>query len=262
MGQSDIIKGMNRRQKMIAYLEKNHEASVKDLADLYNVSVMTIRRDFHYLEEIGIIDLHYGGAKIRKERLLLPSFSKRDQQENPFKRSIGKMAAGYIKDGDSIFMDVSTTVFYILRYLEDIHLTVITNSIHIMECLYSNPKIKLVIAPGTYNADVAGTADLSTLEYIRKFHVDKAFIGSMSCNPRFGVCSSNEVEGAIKNQMWKNADESFLLVDHTKFSSSGPVIHNELSDYHYIITDSQIDPEIEGKVRKLNKHLQISQCIS
>jgi DeoR family fructose operon transcriptional repressor len=257
MEQSDILTGIARRQNMIEYLEINHEASVKELAELYDVSVMTIRRDFHYLEDIGIIDLHYGGARIRKERILLPSFNKRDHQENPLKRSIGKAAAGYIKDGDSIFMDVSTTVFYILRYLQDVHLTVITNSIHVMECLYQNPKIRLLIAPGIYNPDTAGTCDLSTIDYIRKFHVDKAFIGAMACSPKFGVCSSNEIEGALKNQMQKNADESFLLVDHTKFRTSGPVIHNALSDYDYILTDSQLDSEMEKTVRKINRNIRI-----
>ena len=157
MEQSDILTGIKRRQNIMEYLESNHEASVKELAELYDVSVMTIRRDFHYLEDIGIIDLHYGGARIREER----------------------------------------------------------------------------------------------------FHVNKAFIGTMACNPRFGVCSSNEIEGALKNQMWKNADESFLLTDHTKFSASGPVIHNNLCDYDYILTDSQLDFEMEKTVKKINNHLRL-----
>lgn len=257
MEQSDILTGINRRQRIIEYLEVNQEASVKDMAKLYDVSVMTIRRDFHYLEEIGIIDLHYGGAKIRKERILLPSFSKRHQQENPDKRAIGKMAVSYIKEGDSIFMDVSTTVSCMLRYLQDIHLTVITNSMNVIECLYPNPKIKLIIAPGIYNADIAGMCDLSTIEFIKTYHVNKAFIGTMTCSPKFGVCSSNEIEGALKHQMWENADETFLLLDHTKFNSTGPIIHNEVQDYNYILTDSQIDPDMEKAIKKMNRHLQI-----
>lgn len=257
MEQEDKFSGINRRQKMIEYLEEKKEATVKEFASLFLVSEMTIRRDFHYLEDIGVVEVHYGGARLSKEKLELPSFSKRDGEKDPNKYAIGRMAAGYIKEGDTIFLDVSSTVFHILPYLPDIHLTVITNSMPVIERLYPNQKIRLMMAPGVYDRDMAGAADFSTIEYIRKFHADKAFIGGMSCIPKFGVACSNELECAIKQQMWRNSDESYLMVDHRKFTCSGPVFQNALSDFSYILTDSELDEEMQLEVRRQNRNLII-----
>lgn len=257
MGHSDKLEGIDRRKKILEYLETHKKATPKEMASQFLVSEMTIRRDFHYLEEIGVADIHYGGATLRNEKLLLPSFSKRDTKDNLCKTAIGRMAASYVKEWDTIFLDVSSTVFQILRFLPDIHLKIITNSMPIIERLHLNPKVTLFVAPGVYNTDMAGTADLSTLNYIKKFHADKAFIGAMACNLNFGVSSSNEVESAIKYQMWKNSDCSFLMVDHTKFLSSGPVFQNELSDFSYILTDSDIDEELTIKIKRKNEQLII-----
>lgn len=257
MKQDEKFTGLSRREKIVEVLETEYEATVKELASRYLVSEMTIRRDLHYLEEIGIVAVHYGGASLKKERMMTPSFSNRDKKENPYKHAIGRMAASKVKEGDTIFLDVSSTVLYILRYLPDIHLTVITNSMPVIEQLYQNKKINLIIAPGKYDPDMAGTADFATLEYIRKYHADKAFIGTMASNPQFGAACSDEIEGAIKHQMRSNADFSYLMVDHTKFERSAPIFHDDLEEYSYILTDSNIDEKVQSEVIKKNRNLII-----
>lgn len=160
---------------------------------------MTVRRDFHYLEDIGVADVHYGGASLRKEKMLIPSFSMRDREFNQYKQAIGRIAATYVKDGETIFLDVSSTVFHILRYLPDIHLTVITNSMPVTQQLYH--------------------------------------------------------EGAIKNQMRKNAEQSFLMTDHTKFTATTQILLNEFDEFNYILTDSELDDTMQEQVKKQNRNL-------
>ena len=255
MKQKERLDGVYRRQKIVEILESKQKVSGKELAEMFLVSEMTIRRDFHQLEDIGIVELHYGGASLRKDRLLIPSVSKRDTSINSGKRDIGRVAASYLKNSDTIFLDAGSTVFQMLRFLPDIHLKVITNSMPIIELLYPNPKIELYVAPGRYNSNVAGMIDISTLEYIRKFHIDKAFIGAFSCNLDFGVACNTEIEAVIKSQMLNNSDQSFLLVDHKKFDLSGPIFQNKLSDYSYILTDEQIDDDLSMRIKQENRQL-------
>lgn len=257
MKQTDGFTGIKRRKEIVELLEQNGKVSVKELSELYLVSEMTIRRDFHELEDSGIVEMHYGGATLRKDKMNIPSFMKRGMQESPYKRALGREAAEFIKDGDTIFLDASSTIYQIIRYLPNIHLTVITNSIPIIQDLCFNNKITLQIAPGTYNQGMAGMADLSTLKYIQKFHADKAFISGIGCNAKYGVGCTNELEGAIKDQMRENSTQSFLLVDHTKFFDVSEIYFSGLYDFDYILTDSELEFEVVNRIKTVNRNLII-----
>lgn len=257
MKQNDGFTGIKRRKEILELLEQKKKVSVKELSELYLVSEMTIRRDLHELEDSGIVEMHYGGATLRRDKMNIPSFMKRGTQESPYKRALGQKAAEFIKDGDTIFLDVSSTIYQIIRYLPNIHLTVITNSMPIIQDLCCNPKIKLQIAPGTYNHSMAGMADLSTLEYIQKYHVDKAFLSGIGCNAKYGVACTNELEGAIKDQMRENSNQSFLLVDHTKFLNVGKIYFSSLNNFDYILTDSDLDFEMINHIKSVNRNLII-----
>lgn len=255
MKQDDKLSGLERRERILEYLKREKKASPQVLSELFSVSEMTIRRDFHLFEEQGLVVVHYGGAHLLEEKQTFPSFSNRYNQLYQNKLSIAKRSATTVKEGDILFMDASTTVAPMTQFIQDVNLTVITNSLPVVESLCGNPNIRLFIAPGTYSEQIAGTLDYSTVEYIRNFHVDKAFIGAIACNPNFGVSCTGEIEGAVKRMMWENAEQSFLLVDHTKFDKKSLLKHNELWDYSYIMTDMELDEEKKEQILQRNKNL-------
>ena len=243
--------GIDRRHSMLDYIEEHKKVSVKELASIFSVSEMTIRRDLHALEDLGIVTTYYGGASLKEDRLMVPSFSKRTDTDNQYKKVIGRKAASFIQNGDTVFIDVSTTVFQLLRYLPDIQLNIITNSMPVIDAVRNNPKVKLFLAPGLYNREMDGMADLSTLSYFSKFLVDKAFIGAIGCSLNYGITSTAEIEGAIKQKMCENAKESFLLVDHTKFHRNGAIFQNHFHDFDYILTDYDVDDRVKKKLDNL-----------
>ena len=255
MEQNDKLSGIERRQKILEYLKKEKEASPQTLSDLFEVSEMTIRRDFHLFEQQGLVEIHYGGARLREEKQKFPSFSNRYSQLYQNKLSIARKAASFVKEGDILFLDASTTVAPMTQFFPDVNMTVITNSLPVIENLSTNKKVRLFIAPGTYSEQIAGTLDYSTVEYIRKFHADRAFIGAIACNPNFGVSCTEEIEGTVKRMMWENADQTFLLVDHTKFDKKSLLKHNELEDYSYLLTDLELKEDKKEQVLSKNKNL-------
>ena len=130
---------------------------------------MTIRRDLHFCARQGILETHYGGAHLSKNRAVVPNFSSRNEKMRQYKQSIGKKAASFIKEGDTIFLDSGTTTIQLIKYFPDVHATLITNSLSAIQQLSTNRKIRLIVAPGTYQEQIGGTLDLSTIEFCRQY---------------------------------------------------------------------------------------------
>lgn len=249
------INGLKRRQEILQRLEEQGEVSVQILAEEFGVSTMTIRRDLHFFAGQGIVETHYGGAHLSQRQPVIPGFSSRNEQLLRYKMDIGKKAASFLKEGDTIFMDSSTTVIQIIRYFPDIHATVITNSIKVVQQLCTNRKIKLLVAPGIYQEQIGGCMDYSTVEFLKNYHADKAFIGTGAVCPDFGLSSPNELDGVLKRTFWQQADISFLMADHTKFFRKSLVKYNDLKDFDYILTDSCLDEERKSRILQQNTGL-------
>lgn len=246
--QENELSSIKRREQILDILNKDGQAAVKALSERFGVSDMTIRRDFHVLEEQGLVNIHYGGASLRKAYSMGQSFSIRQEKLYRNKLDIARKAATYIKEGEVLFLDTSTTILLVLRFLPDLNLTVVTNSFPVMEELYGNPKIYLHMAPGIYQEEYAGPLDYSTAEYVSKFHYDRAFFGASAVDASFGASATREIEAAVKRCVYANADESYLLADHTKFGKKNLIKYNDVSDYQLIFTDDELDPEQKNKI--------------
>lgn len=251
------IKGLKRRQEILRRLEEQGEIFTQALAKEFGVSAMTIRRDLHFFAGQGIVEMHYGGAHMNRPQQLLPSFSARNEQLLHYKLEIGRKAASFLREGDVIFLDSSTTVVQMIRYFPDIHATIITNSIKAVQQFCTNRKVNLIIAPGAYQEQIGGCMDYSTVEFLKKYHADKAFIGAEAANPDFGLSSPQELDGALKRTFWEQADASFLMADHTKFSKKSLVKYNELKDFTHILTNRCLEDELKTKILRQNRGLTL-----
>lgn len=249
------LDGISRRQQILQKLETDGEVSVHALAEEFCVSPMTIRRDLHFFARQGILETHYGGARLCKDRSLTPDFPARNETLMQYKRAIGRKAAGYIKEGDSIFLDSGTTAIQIVRYFPDVHATLITNSLAAIQQLSTNKKVKLIVAPGTYREQIGGSLDISTIEFFQRYRADKSFIGTLFCSADTGLTTSEEMDAVLKRTLCTQSRQSFLMADHTKFTDGGLVKFTEFSDFDYILTNSELDPEYQERVKALNANL-------
>lgn len=257
MKNENELTSISRRGQLLEILREQETVTVKDMAKRFGVSEMTIRRDFHGMEEQGLVTIHYGGASLRNTHPGFPSFSARQEKLYQNKLKIAKTAASLIKEGDVIFLDTSTTILLMLRYLPDVHLTVITNSLPVVQQLCSNTHICLYLTSGMYQEQYGGPLDYSTAEYVSRFHYSKAFFGASAVDATFGASATQEIESAIKRCVWTNASESYLLADHTKFGKKNLIRYNEVKDYQLILTDNELEEEIQKDFCKHGGHIQI-----
>ena len=124
---------VERFKQIRALLEKTPTLRIGQLANLLYVSEATVRRDVDAMEKDGLLKRVYGGVTLNKEDMPL---TLRSFQHADMKDEIGKKAAELVKDGQTIFIDSSSTALHILPYIKHKKdMTVISNSQKVIDTL-------------------------------------------------------------------------------------------------------------------------------
>ncbi len=238
-----------RQKKILEILNNTGRVDVNQLAEDFGISKETIRRDLRALEKNHLLQRTHGGAIVQTAPSDYSEYSElpvniRSTLNIESKKAICRLAASKIHDGDTIFVDNSTTCIYLCQYLpRDKHITILTNSIPFLtECAkVLNPNLTVICLGGILknsNLSLYGNLTMKTaLDYIPS----KAFV---SCT---GIISSSQItdfgvqEIDVKRAVLQTAKEVFLLADHSKFRSAGQVYLGTFSDIDYLITDEHAD---------------------
>lgn len=235
-----------RQQEILKYLKKNKFAKTEDLAKLLNTSAITIRRDFQILESTGIIERSYGGAYLVENALIEdPFFEKNTDSKIKIKEAIAKKAASFINDGDSIFINSSSTAMKILDYLENKHVIIITNNGNIFNSNF--PKnIELISTGGEiYGKKKAMVGDIA-LSTLSKIKVNKCFIGVSGITSSSGLSSAALQETAINLKMLNNCNETFIVTAPSKIGHSHNFFSGDISLVNNLITTKPNIDEINS----------------
>ncbi len=140
-------------------------------------------------------------------------------------------------------MDSSDTVFHLCEFIMDMDITVLTNSLHVINTLSSSKSIKLIAVGGRYMQPESAFLGPTTREYIKNFLVDRAFITSKSIDINRGLGSSDDGVADIKKTVIECAAEVCLMVDHSKFSKLSFAKFANLKDIDVLFTDELLSEE-------------------
>ena len=232
-----------RHEEILQHLTRVGEAAVPDLADLFGVSLMTIRRDLMILERDGKLTRTHGGAVLSRAGIVEFSFLEQGRQYAAEKQAIAREAAKWIEPEMSLSLDSGTTTLEVAKVLASIHpLTVLTSSLAIASVLYACEGIELVLLGGTVRH---GSPDLTgwlTEENLREFHVDLAFVGAdgVTCE---GAYTRHVDQTRVCQAMMTGADRTFLVADSSKFGRAAFTRFAALSEFDGAITDSKLSPD-------------------
>jgi DeoR/GlpR family transcriptional regulator of sugar metabolism len=157
------------------------------------------------------------------------------------RRVIGKVAASYIKEGDTIILDAGTTTMNMTQFMKQHrNITVITNSPDIMERLRSNPDIKLILAGGEFDHEVQAFVGRYVHMLLREMRVDKAFIVAGGVSASFGLSSLDSHEAEVRRYMIDAAREVIILADHTVLDIDSDFHVTDIENIDTMITDMGI----------------------
>ena len=207
---------LERQEQIMQILEKSRSVSVTKLAKLLYVSQPTIRRDLSVLEEQGKVQRTHGGVVLRNVSDAEIPLMFREDQNNASKKIIAEKASKLICDGNVIFLDASSTVSYLIPYLEKFNdIIVVTNSPKTSIKL-GERNIKNYCTGGLLLMHSVAYVGSETEKFIANINADIFFFSSRGYMENGMITDSSEQEATVKKAMLKNADRSYYLCDSSK----------------------------------------------
>lgn len=239
-----------RREKIIAQLNEKKFVSTRELGEKLFVSPATIRRDLVELEKQGAIIRTRGGARLVPRSNVEDVHLIRADENKQEKDMIAEMAATFIEDGFSIFLDSSTTVNALVPFLKEFeNIIIITNGVKTASDLSHINNIKVIVVGGVLSPNSTSIVGTTANEMINNYNVD---LSLFSCRgyDHAGVYEANEEQAKVKQKMIANSRMRLLLCDSTK--SNTKYFYN-LTDYanvNYLITEKKPSNYIVNEIEK------------
>lgn len=242
----------DRYKKILELLEKDNSVKVSTLTRLFNVSVETIRRDLEHLEGEGYLKRVHGGAVLEKIGSIEMNFSTREKEYQEQKLQIGEIASRFVKEGQSIALDVSTTNFELAKVLKKNFnkLNILTNSLSIAMELSDMENYTIILSGGILRSQEYSLIGELAENNMGNFHVDTAFISISGISLREGLSDYGFGEVRVKRKMMQIAQEVIIVADSSKFDTVSLLNVCDFSDINMIITDADLKPGILEKYLK------------
>jgi len=244
-----------RQRKIVDLVNERLSVRVTELSRIFSVTEETIRRDLEKLEREQQLVRTHGGAVCIHEEQNEVSYLEREIRNAEEKKSIAAEAVKHIEPGDQIVLDASSTAWYLAKELPDIPIIVLTNSIKAAIELNKKEQIKVISTGGILLSPSLSYVGPLAERSLGMYHVNKAFLSCIGVHLERGLSDSNESQALVKKKMIEIADETFLMVDSSKFGVRAFSQITSLYDIDTIITDSKIHEvtkkQIEEKVRRV-----------
>ncbi len=231
-----------RKLKIAEIINKNGGVKTSVISDLFKVSEMTVLRDLATLEDKGILTRVYGGAVSSKRASLETSSIYREKLHTIEKNKIASLAVGLVKEGDSIFLDGSTTSLALARRLINFNkVTVITVGLDIINELKEYQNVDLICPGGELDIVTMNFVGRNTEIFLKNYNTEKAFISTSGLSIKAGLTELNPLQAFIKKMMIENSSQSILLIDNSKFDQIALNRICDLRDLGTIITNMKPD---------------------
>jgi DeoR family deoxyribose operon repressor len=228
-------------------LNEKMELSVKEIAEILQVSDMTVRRDLDALEAQGLIRRTHGGAVLLDPNIsvmdpyILGEQTTKNARE---KNLIGIRAASLVQPHETIFLDSGSTTPFIAKHLDsELPITVLCYTITNALEFYPRKNANLILLGGFFHRDSNIFHSDENLALVSKTRADKAFISTGGFDPELGLTTYFYYEADIKREMIRSARQIVLVTDSTKFGKISVTHFAGLDEVDTIITDNGISKE-------------------
>jgi DeoR/GlpR family transcriptional regulator of sugar metabolism len=234
---------MNKRQrKIIDTLSANVKMNVKDLADRFAVSAVTIRQDLNYLEEEGFLKRIHGGAILQNA----DDISKRLAINYEKKLAIARKAATLVSEEETILIESGSTNAILVKELQSrANVNIITTNVFIARELKKNDHANIILLGGSYQHESESLVGQLTKLCLENVNFSKAFIGVDGYTSETGFTSTNMMRAEISSLIVKRSPEVFVLTDSSKFGKVQLVRLFYPEEITCLITDSGIPERVK-----------------
>lgn len=242
---------VERQKRILELLEENGAVWVSRLAEELEVTEETVRRDLEKLEGTQALVRTHGGAIPVSENNQELSLEKRKKLNIEAKAMLAKEAVKHIVSGDTVFLDASTTTYYIAKEIKNLkNITVVTNSLRVVMELAGQKDIKVICVGGMAGANQSVVGSMAENNIRNNYFANKLFFSSRGIN-QSGILDSNEQECFIKINMMKNSNKVYYVCDKSKLGKIGFVKLADFSEIDTIITErNTLDNNIKETLKE------------
>ena len=227
-----------RQSDIVQAVEEAGPQSIEALADRFNVTLQTVRRDVTRLSEAGLLARFHGGVRLAASTTENIAYRQRQALAADEKRRIAKAIAQRVPNGSSLVMNVGTTIEAVAHeLLNHKDLRVITNNLHVAALLSTNRHCEVIVAGGVVRpADQAITGE-ATVDFIKQFKVDIGLIGISGIEADGTLRDFDYREVRVARTIIEQSRQIWLASDHSKFQRNAMVKLADISEIDTVFTD-------------------------
>ena len=241
----------DREEKILEILRERYSIRSSELAKLLYVSVSTLRRDLQKLEEKNLIIKEHGRCKLssrlKEEKI---SYNLRQQQRGIAKNKMAKEAVKFVKDGDNIMLDGSSSAYSIIHFLDEFRdLLVISNSAKVSFAL-SETNIYNISTGGKMVKGTVSFVGQEAINAIKNYNADIMFFSCRGLTDNGYLTDEDKEENDVRKEMMKYADKKVALIDSSKVGKKYLYNLCHVSEVDEIICDEELPDYILKQMKK------------
>ena len=236
----------DRHNRIVEQVRGAGRVLVAELAERFDVTPETIRRDLTALDRCGALRKVHGGA-IPASALPETGVTQREQVNTSAKQSIARAALERLgpEPGTTVLVDAGTTTGALARLLPtDRELTIITNSVLTAASLAAVGHTRVRILGGQLRGLTQAAVGSEAVEALSALRVDVALLGANGVSAAHGLSTPDPDEATVKRAMVRSARQVVALVDSTKIGQEHLVSFASLADVDLLVTDVELPPAL------------------
>lgn len=238
-----------RQTDILELARQQGKVTVEGLAAHFGVTHQTIRRDLSELADAGHLERVHGGAMLPSGVINI-GYEDRRGLNAEAKTRIALRCAAEIPNDCSLFLNIGTSTEAVARaLLNHRNLMVITNNLNVANILAANREAGVMVAGGMLRRSDGGLTGAMTRRVVEQFKVDYAVIGCSALDQDGDLLDFDIEEVHVSKTILRQARQSFLVADHSKFLRSAPARITSLADIDSFFTDRPLTPALEARCR-------------
>ncbi len=237
------LTSLERQYQMARTLERVGRISVAQICEEFGISPATARRDLDALADTeGIQRVHGGAVLLRRATPEQPILSRSHEQDME-KERIGRAAAALVQDGETVFLGSGTTVLRVAHHLIDRQLTIVTNSLPVINLMADRANITLVALGGMFRSSELSFIGHIAEQALLEVRADRVVIGTRALSLEQGMTNDYLAETLTDRAIIKIGREVVVVADHTKCGVVSTAFLAPLEAIHTLVTDLSTDAE-------------------
>jgi len=245
----DSLSNYERQHELARLVERNGRLSVAQICEQFGISEATARRDLEALSEQGLIQRVHGGAVLVRQAAPEEPILRRSHEQENEKERVGRATAALIQDGETVFLGSGTTVLQVAQNLVTRNITVITNSLPVINLMSEKENVTLIALGGMLRDSELSFIGHITEQALSEVRADKVVIGIRAISLEQGLTNDYLPETLTDRAILNAGRETIIVADHTKCGVMSTAFVAPLTAMHTLVTDQRTDTEFIESLR-------------